>query len=347
MAARESGGMRFIAKSLYVSAALSGCACLAFGLRHLHRISKARRRLRALLEPVAGQDARVVITGANSGIARELSWQLLQHPSVALLLGCRDKQSTENLFARHKGRAIVHQLDLLNPDSVQAFCEEAHAFLKGGGAGLRMLVSNAGAMRPPPAAQGFDATWRTHFLGPFLLTELLGRLRCLPGETGAQPVRVVQVSSSLERQSELDASKLEAVAQGEANQDTAYADSKRALLLWISVRCQNLAFKGGLYCHAATPGMVDTELGWHSTSPWLWPFTKFLGMMPPAEGALNIATAGLRVQATECFGRYMDGQEELENLAMERMGEKRFAVEVVKWATTATALDQRAAGYER
>ena len=28
-----------------------------------------------------------------------------------------------------------------------------------------------------------------------------------------------------------------------------------------SVRAQSLAFKGGLFCHCATPGMVDSDLG--------------------------------------------------------------------------------------
>lgn len=342
--------MGFLAKSLYAGAALGGCACLAVGIRHLSRVSQARRQLQALLAPVAGKDARVVITGASSGIGNELSWQLLRHPSVTLLLGCRDKKAAEKMFARHKDRARVHQLDLLDPDSVQAFCEEAHDFLKGGDDGLRMLVNNAGVMKPPPAAQGFDATWQTNFLGPFLLTELLGRLRCLPGESGAQPVRVVQVSSRLERRSELDADKLEAAAKGEASRDTTYADSKRAMMLWISVRGQALAFKAGLYCHAATPGMVDTQLGRHSMPHWLWPFTKPLRLMllrSPAEGALGVAAAGLRAKATQTFGRYMDGEKELEDLTMERMGEKKFAVEVVRWSTTATALDQRALGYER
>ena len=38
-----------------------------------------------------------------------------------------------------------------------------------------------------------------------------------------------------------------------------YADSKRALLLWTSVRSQSLALKGSLYAHAVSPGKVDTR----------------------------------------------------------------------------------------
>ena len=39
------------------------------------------------------------------------------------------------------------------------------------------------------------------------------------------------------------------------------------------MRAQSLAFKGGLFCHCATPGIVDSDLGRHFL-PWLWPFTK-------------------------------------------------------------------------
>ncbi|CAJ1451435.1 unnamed protein product [Effrenium voratum] len=132
--------------------------------------------------------------------------------------------------------------------------------------------------------------------------------------------------------------------------ENAYADSKRALMLWTSVRAQSLAFKGGLFCFAATPGMVDTELSRYSMSPWLWPLTKPLRMVllrHVSEGALAVAGGALKPQATNCFGRYMDGEVQLEDLVIERMGEKPLAAALVKWATQASALEQRAAGYER
>eukprot|EP00438_Fugacium_kawagutii_P022154 Skav235752 [mRNA] locus=scaffold803:92334:114013:+ [translate_table: standard] len=87
-----------------------------------------------------------------------------------------------------------------------------------------------------------------------------------------------------------------------------------------SVRAQSLAFKGALFCHCATPGIVDTDLGrrqihrvihWHMLSPWLWPWTKPLRtllMRSSAEGALSVAAGALKPQAVSCFGRYMDGE---------------------------------------
>eukprot|EP00913_Durusdinium_trenchii_P001280 g1179.t1 len=90
-----------------------------------------------------------------------------------------------------------------------------------------------------------------------------------------------------------------------------------------SVRAQSLAFKGGLFCHAASPGIVDSDLGRHVVPAWLWPFTKPLRMLlmrSPAEGALAVVGGALTPQATSCFGRYWDGEAQVEDLVIERMG---------------------------
>ncbi|CAE7216714.1 unnamed protein product [Symbiodinium sp. CCMP2592] len=338
-------GQSWLSQLVCATAALGGVACAAVFARRAQRVSRARGHLQALLNASAGTDARIVITGASSGIGQEVAQQLLRHPSVTLLLGCRDRKKTEAVFRKLKDRTKVHRLDLLDPDSVQAFADEAHSFLREGQPGLRMLVNNAGVMRPPASGKG-DATWQTNFLGPFLLTELLARLR---SKEQSEPVRVVQVSSRLEKRSQLNAELLEGIGGGEVG-DHAYADSKRALMLWTSTRAQSLAFKGGLYCHCSTPGMVDTELGRYSVSPWLWPLTKPLRMLllrSPAEGALAAVAGGLLPQATTRFGRYMDGEVQLEDLVLSRMGEKALATDLVKWASKATALEQRADGYDR
>lgn len=342
----DSSRSDWFTRLLYTGAAVGGATFVAIAARHFLRVSRARAQLQSLLLGVAGSDARVVITGASGGIGRELAQQLLRNPSVHVLVGCRDQKKAKSIFRSE--RAKVHSLDLLDPDSVQAFVEEAHSFLAGD-TGLRMLVNNAGVMRPPPSssAKGFDCTWQTNFLGPFLLTELLARLR---QKHQHSPVRVVHVSSRLEKRSELNAELLESIGKGEVPETSAYSDSKRALMLWTSVRAQSLAFKGGLFCHCTTPGMVDSDLGRHTLSPWLWPLTKPLRLLllrSSAEGALSVAHHALTPAATSCFGRYADGKTQLEDLVIERMGDKQLALSLVKWATKVTALEQRADGYDR
>lgn len=320
-----------------------GTVCV-IALRRMRRVGVARARLRALLDAEAGTNARIVITGATSGLGEELARQFAKHPSVQLLLGCRDEAKGRRMFGK---TASVQRLDLLDPDSVQNFVDETHLFLNEGGEGLRLLINNAGVMKPPggATASGIDKTWQTNFLGPFLLTELLALRR----NVRQAPLRVVQVSSRLEKRSKLDFDLLEAVGKGQAGEH-AYADSKRAMMFWTSVRAQSMAMKANAFVHVATPGMVDTQLGRNSVPPWLWPLTKPIRWMllrSSAEGALGIAGAGLRKAALKRFGRYCDGEEELEDLVLERMGEKHLALKVVKWAETVTALDQRYQGYSR
>lgn len=343
------GGYKILASGwLGALQAALGCACIGWGVWHHRRHSKPRRRIKELLEAAAGQEARIVITGATSGVGKALALELLRNSSVSLLLGCRNMEQAQRIFGG-QARVQLLKLELLDMDSVQSFADEAHAFLRNGQPGLRLLINNAGVMRP--ASQGSTAgtlTWQTNFLGPFLLTELLARFRATE-RLSELPLCVVNVSSRLEQRSKVDDSHLEAIARGQG-MDHAYADSKRALMLWTSVRAQNLAFKSWMFMHASTPGIVDTELGRHAFSPWLWLLTKPLRMLlmrSATEGALGSAAVGLRPQAVQNFGRYFDGETQLEDLVMERMGEKQLALKVVKWASQTTALEARAAGYDR
>lgn len=318
-------------------------ATLFAAARQFHRARLARRQLQELLDAVAGRDARIVITGADSGIGKELAAQLAQHPSVSLLLGNRVEKS----FATHRTR--VMPLELLDLGSVQAFAHEAHEFLASGAAGLRLLINNAGVKNPlgGPTKFGASQTWQTNFLGPFLLTEIVARKRESAQENRVlQALRVVQVASGREHESSLDQALLEAAGRGEPGENQ-YADSKRALLLWTSVRAQSLAFKGNLFVHAVNPGKVDTRLGlyWVPTALWLLskPY-RMLRFRTSAEGALAVAAAGLHRQAIGKFGHYSSGEKMLEDLVVWRMPEKKLSVQLVKWASQATALEARFGG---
>merc|ERR1711972_198123 len=119
-----------------------------------------------------------------------------------------------------------------------------------------------------------------------------------------------QVASGREHESHLDLDLLEAAGRGEPNAND-YADSKRALLLWTSVRAQSLAFKGNLFVHAVNPGRVDTRLGLYWVPDLLWMLSmpyRFFRYHTVAEGALSVAAAGLHKQAIGKFGHYSSGE---------------------------------------
>eukprot|EP00434_Breviolum_minutum_P018886 symbB.v1.2.016656.t1/scaffold1274.1/size127343/11 len=161
------------------------------------------------------------------------------------------------------------------------------------------------------------------------------------------PASVINVASGHESDSNLDKELLDALEVGCESTGHDYADSKRALLLWTSVRSQSLALKGQLYAHAVSPGKVDTRFGCDHIPNVLWLCSKPLRILLyrcQAEGALSIAAAGLRRHATSKFGQYFRGEELVEDLVVWRMPEKRLSVQLVRWAAQATALEARSGG---
>ena len=154
-------------------------------------------------------------------------------------------------------------------------------------------------------------------------------------------MRVVNVSSRLEARSRLDADMLAAAAAADpAARKSSYADSKRALMLWVALRAGPLSERGTRLA-ATTPGMVDTQLGRHSVRPQLWPLTKplrWLLLRSPAEGAVAACAAGLQPPegggpgGEGEAGWYMDGERTLEHLPTQRaLSERPLAEAVCAW----------------
>ncbi len=340
--------------SYALGAAVLGGLALT-GSRRARRVASARSRLSELLSTAAPKgDARIVITGATSGVGEELAMEFSHHPSVSLLLGCRDITRGEAVAARcGPGQATVAQLDCLDMSSVRRFAARAQEFLEdtdaNAASGLRLVVNNAGVMSCPEqsSADGFEPTWATNFLAPYLTTELLASSR---SAQSSPPLRVVNVSSRLEKRSKLTADMLDLVASPAAEQQkptsedirkSAYSDSKRALMLWIAARSKVLAKDHTTHVHATTPGMVDTQLGRHSMSAVLWPLTKpvrWLLLRSPAEGALSAVAAGLVDGADRTAGQYMDAETVLETLPETRAGQAGLAGAVLAWANRACKL---------
>jgi len=212
---------------------------------------------------------------------------------------------------------------------------------------LRLLINNAAVKESPTSSResGISPTWQINFLGPFLLTELIAH--CREASRAVRPLRVINVASGHENESQLDQGHLELASTGGNSRHSDYADSKRALLLWTSVRAQSLAFKSHIFVHATNPGKVNTQLGCYWMPWWLWHLTKpgrAWRFAPLAEGALSIVIAGLRPEATYKFGEYLGGQQPLEDLVVWRMPEKQLAVQLVRWAGEVTELERRRLG---
>lgn len=133
----------------------------------------------------------VMVTGANAGIGYGIAMGLARAGATVHMV-CRNLSKGEvarEAIALQSGvEPHLHQCDLSSLASVREF---AGGFLASGQP-LDVLINNAGVM--PPVRQvtdeGFELTFATNVLGPFLLTDLL-----LPRISESDDGRVVMMSS--------------------------------------------------------------------------------------------------------------------------------------------------------
>ena len=131
-----------------------------------------------------------IVTGANTGIGRVTAVTLAKQ-GAHVLLACRSEEKTRPVveeITAAGGKAEFVPLDLADLASVRA-C--AKAFLDRD-VPLPLLVNNAGLAGPHGLTKdGFELTFGTNHLGPYLLTRLL-----MPALERAGEARIVNVASA-------------------------------------------------------------------------------------------------------------------------------------------------------
>ena len=224
-----------------------------------------------------------IITGPTSGIGRRTALDVAAH-GIVVLVG-RDLGKLEALaqeIQQKGGSAVSVVCDLSDTSSVQRAADEiVHLKLP-----LAGLVNNAGILqtRPTKNARGWDMSYATNHLGPFVLTEaLMPHLR-----DGANVVFVVSAVEDPERKPAVSAGfrgaryiSAEASARGEWEPGgsskpgfDAYATSKQAIL------AAALAFareNPRLHINAIEPGFnPSTGLGAGDASPFVRSVQRFV-----------------------------------------------------------------------
>ena len=140
------------------------------------------------------ENKRVVVTGATSGIGKEVAIQLASlgaHVVLACRDGLRGKQLASDINASvGADRATVMTVDTSDQSSIRAFaCGYCDAY-----GVLDVLVNNAGVLVAEgrkTSVDGVELTFATNVLGYHLLTmQLLDALK------GGAPSRVVNVAST-------------------------------------------------------------------------------------------------------------------------------------------------------
>jgi NAD(P)-dependent dehydrogenase (short-subunit alcohol dehydrogenase family) len=194
-----------------------------------------------------------VITGTTHGIGRVTSRELARAGKTVVML-CRDvtaASAVRDEIVRHAPRARVEvvRCDLASLASVR----EAAAAVRRNYPPLGLLVNNAGMVstRHRTSVDGFELTFATNHLGPFLLTALLS-------DHLDKAARIVMVASRIHYRGRLD---LAAVtnARGRYRATTAYARSKLANVMHTFALARRMAGTG-ISVNCLHPGVVATNL---------------------------------------------------------------------------------------
>jgi len=194
-----------------------------------------------------------VITGTTHGIGRVTSRELAAAGAEVVML-CRDLAAGEELRYELRAtlpRARLHVLecDLASLASVRTCA----ARLRAEHPRIGLLINNAGTVNLAHrrSLDGFELTFATNYLGPFLLTGLL------QPQLG-RGARIVNVASRIHYRGQLD---LESVTDPRAaySSQRAYAQSKLANVLHTFALARRLA-DSQVSVNCLHPGVVATNL---------------------------------------------------------------------------------------
>jgi NAD(P)-dependent dehydrogenase (short-subunit alcohol dehydrogenase family) len=238
-----------------------------------------------------------VITGTTHGIGRVTSRELARAGKTVVML-CRDvtaASAVRDEIVRQAPRARVEvvRCDLASLAAVR----EAAAAVRRDYPRVGLLVNNAGMVstRRRTSVDGFELTFATNHLGPFLLTALLS-------DHLDEAARIVMVASRIHYRGHLD---LAAVTDPHARYGAtaAYAQSKLANVMHTFALARRLAGTG-ISVNCLHPGVVATNLlpRWLRVLKPL--FTR--GMFDAERGARTTVHLALDQSVAGITGRYFD-----------------------------------------
>jgi retinol dehydrogenase-12 len=238
-----------------------------------------------------------LITGTTHGIGRVTSRELARAGYTVVML-CRDYDAAmlerQAILARVPAAAVhIVRCDLASLRSVR----EAARAVRGEFDRIALLINNAGIVSTlrRKSADGFELTFATNHLGPFLLTRLLL-------DRMADDGRIVTVSSRVHYQGKLDLAK---IADPKARYDSraAYARSKLANVLHTFALARRLATTG-ITVNCLHPGVVATNL----LPRWLRLIKPLISpvIFDAERGARTTLYLALSNEVAGVSGRYFD-----------------------------------------
>lgn len=197
-----------------------------------------------------------VITGANSGIG-QITAQALAKKGFDVVMLCRNLDKARPVQQAIQQQNPTVRIDLIQCDLARlASVREAARQVQEGVDHIDVLINNAGLYIDTAqySPDGFELTFATNHLGPFLLTTLL-----LDHLRRGQDARIVTVSSDAHRLAgdfRLD----ELTHPSSYSGLRAYSRSKLCNILFANELAHRL-MDDGITSNSVHPGFVDTNFG--------------------------------------------------------------------------------------
>ncbi|CAG5983294.1 retinol dehydrogenase 11 [Menidia menidia] len=244
-----------------------------------------------------------IVTGANTGIGKFIALDFARR-GARVILACRSESrgtAALNEIRQITGNADVHLrlVDLSSMDSVREFAKKILEEEKA----LHILVNNAGVSGLPKqiTKDGFEASFATNHLGPFLLTNLL-----LDLIKRSAPARIVTVSSVNHKRGQVDFSHF----HGENLvyfMDQVYNHTKLHNVICTNELARRLQ-ETGVTANSVHPGVVMTEVMRHYPAwiRYLFNLVGFFFFKTSEEGAVSPIYCAVAEELEGVTGKYFD-----------------------------------------
>ncbi|MGV3540111.1 MAG: SDR family oxidoreductase [Rufibacter sp.] len=241
----------------------------------------------------------MVITGASSGIGKATA-EALARRGAQVVLVCRSQEKGQKAMQDILNKVPEANLHLYLADlSLMAEVRKLARELSSAFPVIDVLLNNAGMMpgQHHITLEGWEVSWATNHLAPFLLTNLLME-QLLASEQG----RVINVSSDAHRLGKIDFQY--AGAPKHYSAVTSYADSKLANILFTYELARRTEFTP-LTVNCLHPGIIATNFG--RTSNFFVRTMMRLGrlfMKSAAKGAQTSVYLATSPEVSRISGKY-------------------------------------------
>jgi dehydrogenase/reductase SDR family protein 12 len=262
--------------------------------------SKIGYLTRQFLLPSGSSDVSgrsILVTGASAGIGEAACVRFAQLGARIHLVvrnADRGRAAVDRISAASGSRDIrLHLCDVSSMESVRDFS----ARFVDSGEPLNVLINNAGVLvhERTYTNEGFELTFATNVLGPFLMTALL-----LPVLRRSAPARVINVSSGGMYTARIDLDDLQ-LERREFDGAGFYAHTKRAEVILSEEWAKRLP-RDEVTVHSTHPGWVETP----GVATSLPRFHRIMGplLRDPAAGADTIVWLAGSPEAARTSGEF-------------------------------------------